>query len=277
MKILVLIVTYNPVVEFVAKNLVFFKNYSVLIVDNASSNVNELHYLREKYDHVKIVENNYNKGIACALNQGLNYAKQNSFDFLLTMDQDSSFRSEIDILAKGFETSENVGVVCPSIFDRNSKKFDIVAQEYQEVPLAITSGCLCRVASLLDVGGFDDKLFIDYVDFDICLRLYNRGFKIVRSRDCILNHSLGNSRVYTLLGLKFVSTNHEPFRRYYNARNRIYLSLTYFKSNPKIILGNLMSFLKTLIIIAFLEDDKIHKFKAICKGVYDGARLKKRI
>ncbi|MDF2849830.1 MAG: glycosyl transferase family 2 [Sphingobacterium multivorum] len=271
MTTLVLIITYNPDVSFVVNNLQsFVEEVSILIVDNASSNFKELEEAVLDYSHVGIIMNKENLGIAKALNQGLNYAEKNSFDYILTMDQDSSFVGSIQPLFDGFSISERVAVVCPSIFDVNSHNYDLATSEYQKVFLAITSGCLCKVESLLKVGGFEDKLFIDYVDFEICLRLQTHHFLILRSREAVLNHSLGESRVYKLAGIKFISTNHNSLRRYYNARNRIFLARKYGRKYPKLIFGNLISFFKTQLIIVFFEKNKKAKLKAVWKGIADG-------
>ena len=72
----------------------------------------------------------------------------------------------------------------------------------------------------------DEKfyLFIDEVDHDFCYRLVNAGFKIGISKDVVISHKIGETKVKKLLGKKIFIRNHSAFRKYYISRNIIYLS-----------------------------------------------------
>ena len=270
--ILTIIITYNPEVEFLKKNLEKFNQSDVLIVDNHSNNIEEITLLNNN-NNVIVKQNNINLGIAEALNQGLKYATDNNYQYILTMDQDSTFKNDYTQLIDGFNYTNNVAIVCPSIVDVNSNNQEIAQNKYEELFIAITSGCLCNVKILNSIGGFDSKLFIDYVDYDICLKLQEQNYKIVRARDVILNHSLGESKIYNCLGIKFISTNHSALRRYYNARNRVYLALKYKSIFPKFVVHNQLSFYKTILIILLFEEDKFQKMKSIYKGIVDAFKM----
>jgi len=273
-KILMVIVTYNPELKFLYNNLKKFEGTDVLIIDNNSRNISEITDLVSNSKYYNLIENNANVGIAEALNQGLSYAHDKGYSYILTMDQDSSFKNDFLILKEGFSFLENVAIVSPSIIDYNSNNKDFAKEKFEEVFMAITSGCLCDVKSLLDVGGFNSSLFIDYVDFEICLKLQQKKYKILKSRDVVLNHSLGFSKVYKIWGIKFISTNHNELRRYYNARNRMYLAKKYFFIFPKFVIHNQLSFLKTILIIFLFENEKNKKIRSIFKGIKDGIKMK---
>ena len=89
-----------------------------------------------------------------------------------------------------------------------------------------------------------------------------------------MNHSLGFSKVYKIWGIKFISTNHNESRRYYNARNRMYLAKKYFFIFPKFVIHNQLSFLKTILIIFLFENEKNKKIRSIFKGIKDGIKMK---
>ncbi|MGC2776127.1 MAG: glycosyltransferase [Bradyrhizobium sp.] len=58
----------------------------------------------------------------------------------------------------------------------------------QEVS-AVTAACLvCRRSVFTAVGGLDEKLAVDFNDIDFCLRLRERGYRIVWAADAVLYH-----------------------------------------------------------------------------------------
>lgn len=272
-RILGVIITYNPDLNILNKNINSFIDAidSIIIVDNGSKGIEELFVL--ECAKIKVISNKTNLGIAEALNIALKYAKENHYDFILTMDQDSFFESAtIQDLLLGF-INDKTAIVCPSLKDMNSQNFDTVSEEYSEIFTAITSGCLCNVAILKSVGGFDSKMFIDYVDFELCLRLQKNGYKIIQSQKSVLCHHLGVSKIYYLFGLPIIITNHSPLRRFYYARNKIYIYKKYFFAYPIYIIRDILSFGKTIFIILFFEELRKDKIKMIVKGTWKGLFL----
>nr|WP_315149747.1 glycosyltransferase family 2 protein [uncultured Flavobacterium sp.] len=269
-KILGVVITFNPDLPLLKKNIASFIEEvdSVIIVDNGSQSIAELHCLES--DALKVLSNPSNLGIANGLNQALLYAQEKHFDFILTMDQDSYFENPtITDLLLGFQ-SDTTAIVCPSLKDMNSHHVDTVSEEYAEIFTTITSGCLCKVSILALVGGFDSKMFIDYVDFELCLRLQKKGFKIFRSQASVLCHHLGESKRYLFFGIPIISTNHSPLRRFYYARNTIYIYKKYFFTFPVFVLRDVLSFVKTILIILFFEKQKGAKIKMLIKGIWHG-------
>lgn len=264
------IITYNPDFNLLKSNIETYSERvdSLIIIDNNSHNFSQI--LELQSDKIKVISNVINVGIAKALNQALDYACLNKFEFLLTMDQDSFFEKRtVQSLILGFK-NKTTAIVCPSLKDINSNHITTVTKQYDEVLTTITSGCLCRVDVLKLVGGFESKMFIDYVDIELCLRLQKNGFKILRSQSSVLCHHLGESKLYTFLGIDFISTNHSPLRRFYYARNKVYVYKKYFLTFPGFIIRDMLSFCKTIFIILFFEPQKTTKIKMVCKGIWHG-------
>jgi rhamnosyltransferase len=89
MKTLAAIVLFNPEIERLNQNIeaIFNQVDDVVLIDNGSSNLNEV---KKNVTHqVHYVVNEKNVGIAKALNEGFEYAIENGFDWVLTLDQDS--------------------------------------------------------------------------------------------------------------------------------------------------------------------------------------------
>ncbi|WP_396178963.1 glycosyltransferase family 2 protein [Flavobacterium sp.] len=264
------IITYNPDLALLNQNINSFAETvdRIVIVDNASNNIADLALLES--DTIHLLRNPTNVGIAIGLNIALQYAQENNFEFILTMDQDSFFeKPTVPFLLSGF-TNEKTAIVCPVLKDMNSTHLVLAAEDYVNVFTTITSGSLCRVKTLHKVGGFDSKMFIDYVDVELCLRLQKNGFKILRSQFSTLCHHLGESKMYSFLGIKFISTNHSPLRNFYYARNKVYVYKKYFSCYPVFVLRDILSFCKTVFIILFFEQMKASKIKMICRGIWQG-------
>ncbi|WP_307963891.1 hypothetical protein [Shigella flexneri] len=62
-----------------------------------------------------------------------------------------------------------------------------------------------------------DELFIDAVDHEYCWRLRAAGFKVIRNKNALLAHRLGDGR-FKILNILSVGLP-SPFRHYYATRN----------------------------------------------------------
>lgn len=274
MKTLAAIVLFNPEIERLNQNIeaIFNQVDDVVLIDNGSSNLREV---KESITHeVHYVVNEKNVGIAKALNEGFEYAIENGFDWVLTLDQDSVSDKNLIEVYKKYLHLPDIGMLTCNFVDRNADTHleEEKNEEYYTVSRCITSASFCNVEAYKKSGGFDDELFIDFVDFDYSLKMYLNGFKIYRINYDGLLHEIGHSRVYHFLGLRFVSSNHSPFRQYYMARNPIILAKRYpdyYKIKDRI--GIELSHL--FVIIAF-ENNKWKKLKRRCAGIRDGLKYK---
>lgn len=202
-----------------------------------------------------VVDNTQNNiGVAAALNKGLKKAIEENYDWLLTMDQDSTFEGEsLEALKnEAFLSNEKVAWVAP--LQRTQKGIQI--NKY----VAMTSGSMLRVSACKQVGFFEEKLFIDSVDNEYCLRLRKFGFKITHSNNAILNHSLGT--------LKNGVISHSAARRYYITRNMLYVMFKY----PVFFFFGSKELIKSFMLILFVEDDKHNKLKSYVIGIADFMR-----
>lgn len=208
-------------------------------------------------DEVMIVDNTEtNIGVAAALNKGLQKAIDEGYDWLLTMDQDSVFEPGAlkELKDVAFSSRENIAIVSPFHFIKRPVKTSAI----EEVTITMTSGNLLRVSAARSVGMFEEKLFIDSVDNEYCLRLRKHGFRIIRVNRSILHHALGT--------LKKNIVTHPASRRYYITRNMLYVMKKYF---PRLFLFGSKELIKSFVLILLIEDDKWSKIKAMFRGLSD--------
>ncbi|MCD8164900.1 MAG: glycosyltransferase [Bacteroides sp.] len=112
-----------------------------------------------------------NQGIAKALNRGINYCLEKGFSWILTMDQDSRFITSL----KGYkeyisnQDSQRVAILCPT-YSIEGENRPAPATEPYPLRKVIQSGNLIQGEVFRKSGGYQEKYFIDYVDYEYCMR-----------------------------------------------------------------------------------------------------------
>lgn len=261
------IVTYYPDIEKLRENLdhIVRQVNKVYVIDNGSRIVDEIGCLLREYGAVcSLLTNTENMGIAAALNQLCHKAKKDGYEWILMLDQDSVCPDNlIDELTGHMD--EECAVVAPKIVYRGNEQYSVNGQnDCEEVPWVITSASLTNVQAWETIGGFDEYLFIDKVDYDFCIRLNRAGYKVYRVNTVSLLHELGNLKCRKIAGRTIYVTNHSAFRRYYMVRNSIYLSDKLKEKGARIYI------LKNIVKVVCFEDGKMSKLRAIQKGIFDG-------
>jgi rhamnosyltransferase len=268
-RIAAVVILYNPD-ENILDNINSYRNQveKIFVVDN-SELLNQV--LLNNFASIKNVEyifNNSNIGVATALNIGAQKAIDQDFDFLLTMDQDSKASEDmVQQLKNMFQSFDNLGIAAAehvNIDFRNmSDKFN---SNDKEVLFTITSGNLLNLAAYKNVGGFMDKLFIDHVDHEYCLRLNKNKYKVIKTNRAIIYHKLGNQSQKKIFKWTFYPSHHPPIRLFYRSRNRFYVNHIYKNFFPNYVKTDKRNFIRELMEIIAFEKDVLQKLKMIILG-----------
>lgn len=268
MKSIVGIVLYNPDIIRLKENVAAISSQvdEVLFVDNHSDNIN-LVKKEIKGSHFSYIENEANYGIAKALNQICDYACCQGYTWVLTLDQDSVACGNIINSYNHFVEDDRIGLMTCRIIDRNFVNVEDASCETELVKTAITSGSYVRIDAWKKIGGFDERMFIDFVDHDFCTALIENHFKILKIYAVSILHELGMSKKIKFLKNQVVF-NHSAFRDYYLIRNRIYYARKHKKAVS--LFHNVLATLWRAALILTFESDRPQKFKAILKGIKDG-------
>ena len=265
------VVTYNPEHDLLKKNIesICHQVEHIIIVDNGSTNKKEWIQIVES-DEITVVWNDSNKGIATALNQLCGIAYEKGYKWIVTLDHDSI--SPENLLESLYNyTGEGIAIVAPNIIYKNNEQFtEQSKQGIEKVQWVITSASLTNLEIWEEIGGFDEKLFIDGVDRDYGIRANRAGYTVLKNYDVNILHELGDLNCLKCFGRTIYVTNHSPIRKYYMARNSVYLDYK-LKTNeaPKYIL-------KLMFKTLFYENDKFKKTSSIVKGIIDGRKLRSR-
>lgn len=280
----IIIVTYNPEINKLKEQLLKLKsdNLNIVIVNNG-----------ENFDliEVPVINLKRNEGIATAQNVGVNFLKENTdVKYLFFFDQDSVFDAQFlgtmlnewDRLAK---VDFNIGILSPNLIDKKSNNFLAINQicgkkivkvyltskTIQEISntLPISSGIMISLDVYDQIGGLDDKLFIDWVDLDLDFRVLDAGYNIYTTVNAQLYHSIGKSSEKSLFLKKIHPFNYPLFREFYFSRNAVYSYKKYSKKFPgikKLVYKSLLF----RIITAFYEDHTFSRLKVIFRGILCG-------
>lgn len=220
-KICIVAVLYNPNKIHIGNIEALAATYAVVAVDNSEKEVDvkNAHY----------ISLHSNRGIAAAQNVGIKWAKENRYEHVLLLDQDSKVdEGFVRNLYKDYLTIEEknpkVGFIGPVFVDEESsqeyKNYTDRNKAYNKTDALIASGCLISMECLEAVGGMDESLFIDLVDFEWCWRAGSKGYNGYMTRNVTMTHSIGKE-YHNWHG--FVLGVSAPFRYYYQYRNSLWL------------------------------------------------------
>lgn len=268
------VVLYHPQPSFLSNINTYYSAIDKLIVIDNSETRDPLilKNLQSLFPGVDYRYLNQNAGIAAALNIACNIAIQYNCNWILTMDQDSSFIDNhfsqmVARIPNAVLQFKKTGIISPFhvLHEHDLPK---KTEQYTEKNIAMTSGNLLNVDAYTQTGPFEEKLFMDCVDYEYCLRLRKNKFLIIQDNLVLLKHSLGDFTLKKIFGQKINVSNHSSLRRYYITRNSIYVGFKYFAAEKRFFFHMLKNiFFWYPFIIVTYEKDKLAKLKAVYKGI----------
>ncbi|MEU1972505.1 glycosyltransferase [Microbacterium sp. NPDC019599] len=222
-----------------------------------------------------------NRGIASALNVGIERARALGATHILTLDQDSTapagfVRRMLDAIARAEAEGVVVAAAVPGMVG------DQPALRLQDPRFAfdpIQAGQLVPVAAFDDVGAFAEDLFIDAVDSDFTVRAEEQGRRFVVADGERIDHGLGELVPVTLFGRHLAIGGkprhvlyHAPFRTYYMVRNSVVLSRTHGRARRAWMRRRNRMMIEMVVGCIALSPDRGAQLRATWLGLRDGRR-----
>lgn len=188
-----------------------YELYEVIIVDNASSDGTR-EFLRTLEGDVKVISNPANLGFAKACNQG---AREAAGEYLLFLNNDTVPQPGwLEALLAVAERDRRIGVVGAKLLfpDGTIQHAGVAIRVDSPYPLspvhlyyqsaadtlqanleqemdAVTGACmLIRGEVFRTVGGFDEGYLNGYEDVDLCLRVREKGYRVLYTPKSVLYH-----------------------------------------------------------------------------------------
>lgn len=193
-------------------------------------------------DRVKLLWPGENLGVAGAYNLAVRHVRADAPQVrsLFLFDQDSE-PDAVCLRKLGMamqalrEQGENVAQVGPAYYEKQRGFYPPLievgrwtlrrtpldqAAPVHRVSYMISSGSLISLAALERIGGFDESLFIDYVDVEFGLRCQHAGLSSWIVKSATMTHAIGEA---PLRFGPWSLPSHSGLRRRYQARNAILL------------------------------------------------------
>jgi GT2 family glycosyltransferase len=144
-----------------------------------------------------------NPGIAAAYNYALQEANKNGSEWLLLLDHDTQISSEyMNEIMELQNVDQKVAAVVPNINSENQMISPVFSDRIRPLTgdkpkpgiqvkpvMAINSGALVRVSFLNEIGGFNPKFPLDYLDHWLFHEVYSKGYQVLLLHS-ILEHEL---------------------------------------------------------------------------------------
>jgi rhamnosyltransferase len=265
-----IVVTYFPDARFAERIKVAKEQVDMLVVIDNSGNNSPLHQFKElSDDRVHLIFNEFNTGLAAALNLGMTWAKAAGYSWAVLLDQDTTVHGDaveqLLSIAQRYLAPDRIAAI-----GSNYESVRSMQSAWTEETSVITSGSLLSIPAFSRIGPFRDEFFVDCVDLEYCLRARASGFKVLRSTNKLMEHEIGNVTRHSILSFQAGTSNHVVIRRYYLARNLTSLIREYSRREPRWVVRMIVNQFKSLLLLCLFEADRRRKLKIYLIGLYDG-------
>jgi rhamnosyltransferase len=270
-----IVVLYRPSPDVAANVTAIGRQVDrVFAIDNTESPDRAVVESLSRVPNLEYIPMGSNTGIAAALNVGVEHARFAGYRWVITMDQDSTPESDMvrALLRCAVECPgpKPIGVIAPVHHIKSAPASETFDGCRDEVTV-ITSGDLLSVEAWEAVGRFDEGLFIDQVDHDLCLRMHRSGFSVRTCGRAAMLQRMGDMAEHRLRGPVYVS-NHSALRRYYITRNRLAVTSRYRDEFPAFCASEMRAMRHELLKIVLFESDKAAKLRMAWLGYRDFRR-----
>ena len=278
-----IVVLYQPKLKVYENMLTYLEPLEcVFVMDNSTEYNQELIDKIQANPKCIYLSMNGNLGLASALNKGCHMAYEKGFDYILTMDQDSSFEEGAvsRLIEKAEQGTEKMGIIAPNVTavypdsQTGERKTAYVLQaedgEYDQT-WVMTSGSLMNLTAFEDVGGFDEDFFIAHIDVDFGIRLTLARYETKMLGNAMIYQRFGHSMPKKILWKTVYPWYEAPDRTYYLFRNHTYMMKKYGKEIKPLVHVSLANH---LIKILLFEDKKWKKIWCAWLGYLDGRKGK---
>jgi len=263
----------------------------IVVVDNNSSD-GTAEMLRQRYPQVMHLRLPSNQGVGGAQAAGLEYAAlQKKRDLVWILDDDSV--PAPDALEKLLDASraikgagEKIGILASLPVDTSSGQKilgwmwcggfvepgpEVLRERFWHVDAVISSGSLIGREVVERVGLPRADFFMDFVDYEYCLRIRRLGYSVVIVPESLLNHALGEARQVKFLGRPRFWHEHAAWREYYIWRNPTF-AIWHLYPGLRSKFFFVRKFLRHAAGVALFNQEKRTSLRLMTLGFWDGFR-----
>ena len=286
--IYIILINYNGYKDTIdcVNNLkkINYKNYKIIVVDNASSD-DSVEILNEELKNCTIIKSKKNLGFAGGNNLGVNYALDHKADYILLLNNDTIVEPQfLNNMLNSFSIGSKIGIVGCKIMYYSQKNiiwygggyidwFKFIGVHYgmrqidkgqcdNKKEIDFVTGCCMLVKREVfeKVGLLSEDYFMYFEDVDFCVKVKNAGFVMWYNPEAIIYHKVGLSS----------GGEESPFSIEWCTRNRLLFMYKYKNNVSKFRLMLSKIFFYSTRCIRFFQyviGNEYNKSKAIINGI----------
>ena len=271
-----LVTLYNPSEKEFNNCRILSQQVDTVILCDNSQESHETVFQNEK--NIIYITKNENLGLGAAFNVAL---KNDTYgwkddDLIIFFAEDSQIgEGYIQALQDEYRKIEtlipNLGCLGPVFYntsngrtERPRQKKNITDETY-EVSNTITSSLMMRYGNLKRIDFWNEKVFLDLADWDLCWRMQKAGMVCCMTEKVVLHHSVGNGE--KKVGPIKLRVG-QPFREYYQTRDALYLLQENYVP-LKMRLRLIANVTIRPVVHYLMLDDKKSRMKFIRQGIND--------
>ncbi|RZS95195.1 glycosyltransferase family 2 protein [Cecembia calidifontis] len=271
---------------------VSYWDFSVIVVDNASED-GSYEKLKSEFSFAVFLKNDKNLGFTGGNNQGIAYAMEQGFDYILLLNNDTVVQPDfLEELVLASKNNPDCGMVQPlilflgsrdRIWSAGGKMVRSIAfaktlgdhKKLSEYPLKdrqldwATGCCILIPRTVIQkTGALENSFFAYFEDVDWSLRVRKAGYKILLASKSIIFHegSASSKKAHDEGTLS-------PKVFYLHARNQLFILRRHF-GFPHGSLAWPYHLLKYVAWMCyFCLRGRFKKMKAVARGIRDGLNL----
>jgi GT2 family glycosyltransferase len=254
----------------------------VFIIDNLSSDgtgqaLQQAYLPSNQITYVNLNENlggagGFTAGIKCAYGQGYDWFWLMDDDALPASDAlENLIKQAVDPFAIYGSTALHDGQLCWPITYQGQ-----VTTELNELSELTSVGGIPFLGFLIHremvnkIGFPDQNFFISGDDIEYCQRAKRLGYPIVMVKGSHIYHPMPPRISINLFSKPFSLLLQEPWRRYYDIRNRVVIARRHY--GLKLYTATLPGILLRWLLTLFLQENRWLQSVAYFKGIKDGLR-----
>lgn len=261
-----------------------YKNYKIVIVDNASSD-DSLNILKQEINDCVIIESEKNLGFAGGNNLGIKYALDHNAYYIMLLNNDTLVEMDfLDNMLNSFNKDDRIGLVGCKIMYYPEKNiiwygggyidwFKFIGAHYEmrqvdrgqcdkEKEIDFMTGCcmLIKKEVFEKIGLLPEDYFMYFEDVDFCMKVKNAKYKIWYNPKAVIYHKVGLSSggEESCFSIEWCTRNRFVFMNKYKnnvSRFNFTLSKIYFYST------------RFIRYFQYILNGKRDKANAIIKGI----------
>jgi Predicted glycosyltransferases len=222
-----------------------YTNYDVLVIDNASTD-NSLQELKNLYPNLIFIESKTNTGFAGGQNKGINFAIDNSYDYIWILNNDTVMNENtLSILVDHLSNTSLCASVSPILINQTDntiqfcgcaidqdnfyfEKFktidsmDFYQKNKADKVCLWGTAILVKVSILKEIGGFSENYFAYFEDMEFSMKIIKFGMKNMISPNALIYHEGENNPEIR-----------PSYYVYYNTRNKYIFWINHVNNGDK--------------------------------------------